>query len=211
MKKNILIITICAVALSISSMAYSSEGAYVSAGFGTAIANDADLTEPIGTGTIDFDIGFAVRLAAGYAFAKTRLEGEIGYQKNNFNSMSVNVPGLGSGTTPIDGDGSNLSFLVNGYYDFKNNSRVTPFIGGGIGFARVDASAISIPGFGVLTTSADDTVFAYQVGTGFGIAVKGNASIDISYRYYATSDPDFGGTKAENSSHIIYVGTRFSF
>jgi len=209
MKKTYVMIASCAMLLSISSIAYSAEGPYVSGNLGIAMASDSDLSEAGATGTMEFDKGFAFGVAAGYAFGSTRLEGEIAYQKNDYDKL--NVPGVGSGSTDVDGDATSTAFLVNGYYDFKNNSSITPFIGAGLGFAKVDVGAISVPGFGTVTTSADDTVFAYQVGAGVGFAVNEKVSLDLKYRYFATSDPDFEGTEAEYSSHNLYAGVRVSF
>jgi opacity protein-like surface antigen len=211
MKKNIFIITGCAMLLSVSSIAYSAEGPYVSGNLGIAMASDSDLSETGATGTMEFDQGFAFGVAAGYGFGSTRVEGEIAYQKNDYDKLSINVPGVGSWSTDVDGDATSTAFLVNGYYDFKNNSSITPFIGAGLGFAKVDVGAISVPGFGTVTTSADDTVFAYQIGAGVGFAVNEKVSLDLKYRYFATSDPDFEGTEAEYSSHNLYAGVRVSF
>jgi len=71
--------------------------------------------------------------------------------------------------------------------------------------------AISVPGIGTLTSSVDDTVFAYQVGTGVSFAVNEKVSLDLNYRYFATSDPNFEGIETEYSSHNVYAGIRVSF
>jgi len=202
----------CAMLLSVSSIAYSAEGPYVSGNLGIAMASDSDLSETGATGTMEFDKGFAFGVAAGYGFGNTRVEGEIAYQKNDYDKLSLSVPGVGSFSgLNVDGDATSTAFLLNGYYDFKNNSSITPFIGAGLGFAKVDVGAISVPGVGTLTSSSDDTVFAYQIGAGVGFAVNEKVSLDLKYRYFATSDPDFEGTEAEYSSHNLYAGVRVSF
>lgn len=117
-----------------------------------------------------------------------RAEGEIGYQKNDFDK----VTGFGI-TLNASGDVSCLSFLANGYIDFHNSTPFTPFISAGIGVANIDANDFRIGGF--LIGSEDDTVFAYQMGAGVGYAVNKNITIDLKYRYFATEDPDFEGIK----------------
>jgi opacity protein-like surface antigen len=211
MKKNILLIIGCAIILSISSIAYSAEGVYVSANLGLALANDSDLSDSTGTGTMEFDPGISGGVAAGYDFGCPRIEGEIVYQRNNLDMMSVSVPGIGSGSLAVTGDVTSTAFLINGYYDFKNNSSVTPFIGGGFGMAKVEASAITVPGFGTISSSVDDTVFAYQVGAGLGFAVNEKLSIDLKYRFLGTSDPNFEGTTVTYSTNNFYAGLRVSF
>jgi opacity protein-like surface antigen len=210
MKKTFLITAACAMTLSISSIAFSAEGPYVSGNLGLAIPSDSDLTDstlPGITINIESDSGLALGVAAGYAFANnTRIEGEIAYQKNDLDKASlfgVNVD--------LTGDTSSLALLLNGYYDFKNASAFTPFISGGIGMAKVEINDMNIPGSGLPNTNEDDTVFAYQVGVGVSYAVNEKVSLDVKYRYFGTADPEFDTTEAEYSSHNVYAGIRVSF
>jgi opacity protein-like surface antigen len=200
MKKKMLTIACCATLLSISTIAYSAEGPYVSGNLGFANANDADATDLWGdTGTFESDTGLALGFAIGNDLGNGRIEGEIAYQKNDLDKLSI--PG---DSADINGDTSSTAFLLNGYYDFKNGSSVTPFISAGLGFANIEVSDISAPGVGTVTTSSDDQVFAYQIGAGVGIAVNEKVSIDLKY-------PDFGLIEAEYSSHNMYAGVRVSF
>lgn len=209
MKKTFLITAACAMTLSVSSLAFSAEGPYVSGNLGLAIPSDSDLTDSTVPGiTIDIesDLGLALGVAAGYAFGNnTRIEGEIAYAKNDLDKASL----LGV-DVDLTGDTSSIALLLNGYYDFKNASAFTPFINGGIGMARVKVNDINIPGSGLPDTSDDDTVFAYQVGVGVGYAVNEKVSIDVKYRYFGTSDPEFDTTESEYSSHNVYAGIRVS-
>ncbi len=121
----------------------------------------------------------------------------------------VKVLGVEGG---VSGDVSNLAFLFNGYFDIKNPSIVTPYLSGGIGVARVDLSKITVTGIGDYTTkSYDDTVFAYQVGAGVGIALTEKVTLDLKYRYFGTSDPKIDDTNVTNSSHNILLGLRYIF
>lgn len=210
MKKKTLTIACCAALLSISSVAYSAAGPYVSGNVGLAIANDSDWTDSTFPGItldIESDPGWALGAAVGYAFEfNTRLEAEITYQENDLDN--VNVFGF---DVDLSGDTSSTALLFNGYYDFNNASAFTPFIGGGIGVANVEINDINIPGSGLPNFGDDDTVFAYQVGAGVAYAINENIDIDVKYRYFATSDPDFDTSEVEYSSHNIYAGVRIGF
>jgi opacity protein-like surface antigen len=209
MKKIILMITGCAMLLSISSVAYSAEGPYVSGNLGFAVPNDSDITDstiPGGSLNIESDTGPALGVAVGYDFGTTRVEGEIAYQKNDFDKTSI--AGVGFNLT---GDTSSLALLLNGYYDFTNESAFTPFISAGIGFSRVEVNDMNISGSGIPGSNDDDTVFAYQVGAGVGYTVNEKITVDVKYRYSGTEDPKFDTTKAEYSSHNFYAGIRFAF
>ncbi|MBV5305362.1 MAG: porin family protein [Desulfobulbaceae bacterium] len=209
MKKQILTIACCAALLSVSSIAYSAEGLYMSGNVGLAIANDSDVTDPALSGfemNFESDSGVAFSGAIGNSFSNyVRLEAEIAYQKNDMDKASI----LGFGF-PINGDTSSTALLFNGYFDFVNKSAFTPYISGGMGFANVDISDTSIPGFGPFTSSGDDTVFAYQFGVGLGYAVNDKVTLDLKYRYFGTADLEIDTTEVEYSSHNIYAGIRFN-
>lgn len=211
MKKNILLAVCCVAMLSVSTISYSAEGPYVSGNLGLAIPSDSDITDstlPGITFDVESDMGLALGAAAGYDFGNNiRVEGEVAYQKNDLDKVSLPL-GIDVGLT---GNISSLAFLLNGYYDFANDSAFTPFISAGLGVARVDANDLNVAGSNFPSTSADDTVFAYQVGAGVGYAVNKKVSIDVKYRYFATSDPDFDTTNAEYSSNNFYVGVRDNF
>lgn len=211
MKKNVLMIFGCFMLLSISTIAYSAEGPYVSGNLGLAIANDSDLTDSTAPGVtmeIESDVGLALGVAAGYDFGNNiRIEGEIAYQKNDLDKVSI----AGIGEADLTGDVASLALLLNGYYDFKNKSAFTPFISAGLGFAKVELNDFNVPGSGLPDANEDDTVFAYQVGAGVGYAVTQKVSLDVKYRYFGTSDPEFDTAEAEYSSHNFYAGIRVAF
>ncbi len=210
MKKNIFIITGCTMLLSISSVAYSATGPYLSVNVGVAIPEDSDITDselPGMTMDLESDEGLAVGVAVGYSFpCNMRIEGEFAYQENDLDKVSLY--GIDADLT---GDTSSSSFLVNGYYDFKNTSAFTPFIGGGIGMAKVEINDLNSPGSGDPDVSDDDTVFAYQIGAGVAYTITEQVSLDVKYRYFGTSDPELGGSDVEYSSHNLYAGIRISF
>jgi opacity protein-like surface antigen len=210
MKKTIFVIAGCTMLLSISSLAYSAEGPYVSGNLGVAMLNDSDVTdstEPGMTVDIESDAGLALGVAVGYGFANnTRIEGEISYQKNDLDKGSV-----WGFDTALTGDTSSLAFLLNGYYDFKNTSPFTPFITAGIGMAKVEVNDMNVSGYDSYGENDDDTVFAYQFGGGVSYAVNEKVNIDVKYRYFGTSDPEFDSVDAEYSSHNLYAGVRVAF
>ena len=205
MKKLVLLLISGLIVFSFSTIVYA-EGGYVSGNIGAAILSDIDITDPgEPTVTLESDMGMALGIALGYGFDNNmRIEGEIAYQKNDIDKI-----GAFGVSVDANGDTSSLAFLLNGYYDFVNDSALTPFISAGIGYAKVEANDLSI--MGVALGSDDDTVFAYQVGAGVGYAVTEKTTLDLKYRYFGTADPEFDTTEAEYSSHNFYFGIRYSF
>ena len=204
MNKNLLLFSSCALALLLTSPAYSAEtsvGPYVSGNLGLAMPTDADSTFPLAPGyTINtsYDTGWAIGAALGYNFGNTRVEGEVAYQKADEDKAKDSF-----GSWDATGDISALSFLVNGYYDFTNSSAFTPYLSAGLGFAKVKVTDIGY--------NADDTVFAYQVGAGVGYALNKNVTLDVKYRYFATSDAKFEYETREFASHNLLFGVRVNF
>lgn len=218
MKKNLLITAGCALTVlcAMPALAAEAPGPYISGHLGVAMPPDATVTDSAAPGlslNIDYDTGLALDLAMGYRFGAVRLEGEIAYQKNDFNDVTVNGVGSLNGTgVAYSGDTKTTSFLINGYYDFENDSAFTPYLAAGLGFARVkEGFALPDFGYGPMSWSDSDTVFAYQIGAGCEYAVTPTISIDARYRYFGTSDPSFGSTDAEFSSHNLMLGARFKF
>ena len=177
---------------------------YISGQIGIAFLTDSDLSASDGSGTIEFDPGFATSFAGGVNFGMFRVEGEIGYQVNDFDKASICSGGYCVSGNASSGDASALSMLGNFYIDFVNNTPFTPFITAGMGVARIGLNDIDGHDY-------DDTVFAYQVGVGVAFAINKNMNIDLKYRYFATTDPDFEGIEAEFASHNVYCGFRYTF
>lgn len=208
MKKNLLIISICLLAFFFSSPAHSAEGLYLSGNIGLVMAVDSDFTDstlPGITATAEFDPGWALSAALGYGFGKARVEGEISYQKTDIDKVTMGI------SADASGDISSLAFLINGYFDFVNDSAFTPYISAGLGYAQIDLNDFNVAGSGESDYSQDDTVFAYQIGAGIGYAVSEKLTIDLKYRYFATEDPEFDTTEAEAASHNFIAGVRVYF
>ena len=189
------------------------EGFYASLNAGVGIADDADVDFDHGyKAEFEMDEGMAVSYAMGGNLTEFfRAELELGYQEHDFDKAKLVVPGYGQGESDISGDAAIYSLLVNGYADFKNTTIFTPFVTVGLGVAQVDVSDIGVPGYGTVLRADDDIVFAYQVGAGVGIEVHPRATIDLKYRYFGTSDPEFDIADAEVSSHNLYAGFRVYF
>lgn len=183
---------------------------YGEVGAGVAFQSETDLDQlgiPFST---DYDTGFIVSGSLGTQSKVIRLEAELVYFENDYDSISV----LGS-SAPLDGDVSFFGGLVNIFYDFETGSPWRPFVGAGAGYAQVsinDASTLGIP-----FADDDDAVFAYQFK--LGLAYQYNAATDflINYRYLGTEDLEFSDAfgfpfSADGiQNHSIQAGVRFRF
>lgn len=188
-------------------------GPYMSVNVGSTWVEDATNTvpppQPFSFET-EFDIGFNVGASAGYDFGLGRLEGEVAYRQNDIDMI---VNDLGEGFV-VDGDLSALSLMFNGYWDFETISPVTPYLGAGIGFANVSANDLrDVDG---TIVDDDDLVFAYQFGAGAAFALNEAMALDLGYRFFATTDPEFTDVEgvafeSEYQTHNISLGLRINF
>lgn len=202
-------------------------GGYMSGYIGTSVPLKADVTtEVFSSGStyndrVEYDPGINIGLTGGYNFGYFRLEGELSYKDNEVTEITDRSDGYRYRNP--DGDISVYAMMFNGFADLRNSSTVTPYFGGGIGFASLYLSDT----FGTDTrggfTTRDllyaedvDTVFAYQVGGGLEIALNSIVSLDLSYRYFGTTkarfDDDWNNmTDLKYKSHNAGIGLRIKF
>ena len=209
MKKTFLVVVVLLMLFMLPAASFSAAPRpYISGQLGVAFLADSDVTEPgYYTETLeyeyDFDPGFATTFAGGVNFGMFRVEGEIGYQTNEIDRVNADI--------------YCLSFLANGYIDFVNTSRFTPYISAGIGIANVGVESDYYDYYyddyyhDSDYYEDDDTVFAYQVGAGVAYAINKNMTLDLKYRFFATEDPNLYRSKVEFKSHNIYFGFRYTF
>lgn len=198
MKK--ILVTIFAIGIMVPATAQA-ENWYVTADGGVALLNDSTSTDDLGFSyNSEYNAGFLLDGGFGYDFGSVRAEAVVHYQRNNLDKIE---------DMSADGDVSGTAVMVNGYYDFMTSYGFEPFLTAGLGWAKVKANDIKVNGVRVLDD--DDTVFAWQVGAGVGIAVSGNAFVDLTYRYFATSDPTFDGVDSEIKGNNFSLGIRYNF
>ena len=166
----------------------------------------ADTT--LGNAKIDNDTGFGVGGALGYRLPfgmgpwnAFRVEAEYHHEEADHNNISY-----AGNTFNLDGKSKVDAAMANLYYDFATGlGSLKPYIGGGVGYANVDAG------------QADDDVFAYQgmVGLGYAPETLPFTEFTLGYRYFGTSDPKFNvsglNVKSSYDSHNIELGAKFNF
>lgn len=193
-------------------------GLYGNLNLGLAMPSDSDLAMKDGLApSVSLDKGFAIGGAVGYRLTEqVRLQAELAYQTNEVNTMDLGLARLG-----MEGDVSSLAFLASGYFDFKNSSPLTPFVGAGLGVAKLELEDVrythSLSGTGI---EEDETLFAYHLDAGVNYALTSALSLDLKYRYFATADytlegdsvpAEFDQADLSYGSHNVYAGLRLNF
>lgn len=114
---------------------------------------------------------------------------------------------------------SATTFMVNGYLDLGTWYRATPYIGAGVGAARLrisDYTSAAMPPF-TGDTARTQWNFAWAGMAGVAYAISPNTMIDVGYRYINFGDATTGSdalgsvTLKQIAAHEVRVGLRWSF
>jgi opacity protein-like surface antigen len=221
---NRLLVPAVLVLFLIASSAHASDSEmYFSGNFGISLLSDSANDQAGIVLESGYDPGFNAGIALGYDFGDFRAEGEVAYHSNDLDTITA-----GAVSVPGEGTVSALSFMANGYYDFSSRksfrsrkssrsrkSWVVPYLGIGVGFAKVDAD-MSIPGFGGQFIDDSAIVLAYQFMAGVGFDISSKTTLTVGYRYFATTNPQFDDLSgvsfdSEYQVHNINVGIRVAF
>lgn len=204
MAKIRILLLVCLVSCTaLGSVSFAAIGPYVSAQVG-----ESRNTWPGDTFDIEssFDRGFYVGASGGYDFGPARMELEFAYRKDKVNQAI--------GGVTEDAGLHSRSLMVNGFWDIETQTRFTPYLGGGVGVTRVSLDQVRL--VSIATVSDDDTVLAYQLGAGVALELTPNLALDLGYRYFASSDPDFtdnlgNSTNFAYECHNVALGLRYMF
>lgn len=192
-----------------------SEGLYVSGNIGASWLENSDIEGgniKRGNGNIidnldaeaEFHIGTLFGGAFGYDFGTYRTEVEFGYRDNDIDLIK-NMPNNSGRLRDLNltGEATTLSYMLNTYIDFENDTALTPYVGAGLGIADIELDYNG--------EERDDTVFAYQAAVGVGYDINARLTLDAGYRYFATQRPDFDGIEGEYNDHNIALTVRYKF
>ncbi|MCG2573811.1 porin family protein [Acinetobacter sp. ME22] len=257
-------VALSCLAASVSSHAVTlAESAYVSAKLGASSVANYDNKSSFSytnTSTSTTDVSSAVKLsddkktvfsgnvAYGVNFepayhVPVRAEVEYSYHgKANLNSsaspyLTYTPTGLGLYTIQDKHELTLQTFMLNGYYDFKNSSRFTPYVSAGVGLAHTKLTTLTQITSNVSVEdnkiTENKSRIAWAVGAGFSYEFTPKLSLDLTYRYlnagsqtssnyYDVSIVDSTNTyvrtdhlekknKVKVSAHDVTLGLRYAF
>lgn len=128
----------------------------------------------------DLGDGLAISGAIGFQYARTRTELE--YRRMTPKIEGVVYSSAPLAPPPVVNDRMEAQALMsNVYFDFVNDSPLTPYVGVGVGGARIENEL-----------AERDAAFAYQGRAGIDLALSGNLSLGAEYVYFRTLDIVYG-------------------
>ncbi len=134
--------------------------------------------------SLRFNSGFNAGARLGYEWGPWQFEEEYSYRRNN-------VPGnfslFGLPVSGISGNRHTNAIMTNALYDFTLGFPITPHFGFGIGAVQV-SDGVRLPGIGQFIN--DSTwQFGYQGIAGIRYNLSPALTLDLDYRYLATTQP----------------------
>ena len=169
------------------------DGAYVRVGAGATFVSDWEQDyafnpafvfvggPPTGQ-TVSNGNGFLAGAALGFDYADgIRTELEYRYASSQIANVVIDEFAGPTTVTPANENSTAHFIFSNFFFDFYNQSRMTPFIGGGVGGALVE------------NENGDwDGALAYQARAGVAFAVSNGLSLDLEYIYMRTNKLVYG-------------------
>jgi opacity protein-like surface antigen len=118
------------------------------------------------------------------------------------------------GTSFASSNVSATYLLGNVWFDFNQGSRITPYVGGGLGVGWANVNLATDTSY---ATNFGSSGLAFQIGAGFRFDVSENVMIDAGYRFKDIVGLNYGtinyNTIADTSlaSHNFQVGLTLKF
>lgn len=193
----IVLMVVSVLAVSVEMARAQVNGLYVAPKIGYSWGD----TDPGLSGVLDLNMP-GIGAAVGYDFYQAsgipvRLDLEYFYR---FESEKDYIGGVKGRETKFNWQ----TIMANIYYDFRNNTQLTPFVNGGLGLAytSIKGKALGAP----LSDSSSD--FAWSLGAGISYAITDNLAMDISYRYIGV---DLDVRDVDFHANEVLTGARFTF
>lgn len=180
---------------------------YLAGYMGLNTMPDSDITETTSniSGTYKTNNAMSFSGAIGLRLNRQiRFEGEMSYRKNDFSEIVAST-----GLYPTGGEISNMSWFLNGFYDFDQFKwKAKPYLSAGLGLMRFNGSVE--PAGGALQSS-DDTAYAlgWQLGGGLKYRLNPGLALTGGYRYLSASDFGIGVYNADYNAHEFNVGIEY--
>lgn len=171
---------------------------YIRAGGGYDLPDDLNDNAGGNSVNINVDDGYMGEVALGHYFGRSfRGELELSYRQTALTEASSG----GSTNSNISGHYKVYAGMLNGFYDLHFDFPVVPYVGVGIGMARIKVDSVTVGGASTQADSA--TEFAYQGIAGVSWRFADDFVASIDYRYFGTAGDN------ENTTMTVAAGLRY--
>lgn len=187
-------------------------GYYLRLGGGAAFpASPGGYAQGLGPTTSSVATGFNVGGAVGYKANAWRGELELGYLQVGVKNISF----LNSGTTVnTTGSQSNLTAMVNGYYDFATGTPFVPYLGLGVGISDFSMNGVNNAATGHTILNTNTFTLGFQGMAGVQYLINDKWSAGAEFRYFKTPDGWFVNgdglqSSVENAQYNVLLSVSY--
>lgn len=135
-----------------------------------------------------YKTGITGEIGGGYDFGMVRVEQTIGYTRHKPKNLDID---------DLVGNGSFNAYNVNlnAFVDLPVSKVFVPFVGGGVGLARVDSDLVRSDSVGGSSSSysGKDWGFLWHADAGVGVRLSSKATVELGARYTRISSLSFDG------------------
>ena len=224
MKKVLIGASLFLTSLVSPTIAEESNSFYLTAGGGVAFPSDIEGDSTISGDKYDAkfptDSVGVYSIGVGKEFNDIRLE--FNYSAATVESDSITVTSGGSGVTASftpDLESKVKSYMIYGYKDFEGDSKLTPYVGAGLGWANLSAKdqTITLAGSDYLVDGGDENVLSFGIKAGASYEIADNTSLysEGTYQRFSEYEVKEAGYETVNYDDTHYfaitAGLRFSF
>ena len=194
-------------------------GYYIQGSLGFSQLQDTDQSGAPGNVASDYNSGYNISVAVGKkipAWSGFRAELELSYSENDADTIDFSGNGAGNEAN-VDGDISSTSIYANILYDIKTGSKITPYVGAGVGVSFIDSSIAY--GGAPVRIDDDDTAISAQLIAGAAYKISDTLDLTLDARYSRAfsvelSRVSLGGTaivEDDFDNLSLNLGLRFAF
>lgn len=175
-----------------AAQADSEKGIYAVARVGGTFETKGKLEDNFGTFQDDtkYKAGLTGEIGAGYKFRMFRIEQTVGYSDLKLNTEKASVDGFSA-----NGRTKMFKVDVSGYIDVPVGGIITPYVGGGIGAARVESRLARFDQITGSSSSYDgkDWGLLMHADLGVGVKVAPKVTVEVGGRYTRITQLKFQG------------------
>ena len=207
-----------------TAFAEENKAFYLSIGAGAAFPSDVEGKAPlVGTKNLKFPTNTSglYTLGIGYKIYDWRLE--FNYSNTTVHADSVKITTAANAAVSPSSSVPNFkqkinSYMAYGYKDFSNDSKLTPYVGVGIGAASISTEDMKTSVVGAVNTAGDEkSVFSYALKGGIDYEIVENTSLytELTYQNFASykaKESSLATVSYEANNHFaVTAGLKFSF
>jgi opacity protein-like surface antigen len=153
-----------------------------------------------------YDPGGMAAMAFGFEWVDGwRFEGDLSWRRSDFDSIDD--------VLVDDGRVEIYAAMLNVYYGFRKDATVNPYLGGGVGAARLSVSDLAV---GAATVDDFGGAMAWQGIAGVDFALSPSWTLSLDYRYFAVDEVKLTDSlqvsfKTDYAASTAMLGLRVGF